>query len=872
VKKYSACSKDFNLSLIVCFKPRTFHALTKATMGGHCMLFFYRLWRTFKSPAMGVVIDWRSLMRATTNRSLVVMVLTALFLIPSVAEAKEETDNNFAVAEQEARVEVPNLAQIIPLATVLSGRLATLENDIAILSQDVSEFENRFAVIEKNLRGPYDELQKLKDTKDYKYKKLVTLSGEITREHKLFDGISRPLSKSIRKVGAWRKEWLAEKKRWNEWQSFMTQEGIFDQLKGAFETANETIETALKLLVPQLESMLAIQTKAGNIQTQIYILDGEIDRLISTGRRSDLTGKYLPLFSFEYFSQYKGEMLYQMLRGLDEVTLPDRHSLARSGWIVFLQFFFSLVAIIAVYRNQQVLKDHKRWQFLLARPYSTGLFVGAMATMGFYDYIGVTLFWKQTVHAICMISLARMVGGTGQTHEKLRLFYGLIVVLLITRILDLISLPLPLFRLYIVLTAVLGIVFCSRWTERSRRRNESGLYTRLFRLLSLFLVVIIIAELFGKHGLAYYLLISSFITIFLVVAFLFFGLIIRGVFEWLFSTSLLRRAAMLHKDANTMVRQAKVFVDIVVWGLLLLPALLLTWRVYDSFGEAYQGLMAFGFKLGSQKISIGLVITAVGILYATFVASWTFQKVLIDQVLARRNVEMGVRHAMARLAHYVIVFLGFLFVLSALGLEVTKLTIMLSALSVGIGFGLQGIANNFVSGIILLFERPVRVGDLVQMGDRWATIKRIGLRSTTVITVEDSELIVPNANLVNDEVTNWTRSNRRARFEILVGVAYGSDIPLVLKTLMACAKEHPKVAKTHEPQVLFQGFGNSSLDFALRAWVYDIDYRLSTMSELRQEIDRRFREAKIVIPFPQRDLHVCSVDESIDSRPRETTE
>jgi small-conductance mechanosensitive channel len=805
----------------------------------------------------------------TTNRILGVALLMLVFLISSQVAAQELSQHDSPPGE--LLVEVPDLADIIPLATELSGRLAALENDIVSLSQRVSEFEKKYAVIEKNLKGPYDQLQKLKGTKEYRYKKLMALRGAITEEHKLFGEISSPLSRSIRQVEDWRKEWLEEKKRWNEWQSSMIQEGTFDHLKSAFAKANETIDTALKLLIPQLESMLTIQKKASNIQTQIYILDGEIDNLISTGQGRDLTGQYLPLYSFQYFSQYNIELWYQVLRGLDEIVWPDRHSLARNGWVFVLQAFLSLLTIITVYQNRQVLKDHKRWQFVVARPYSMGLFVGAMVTLPLYEYIGVTPFWKQIVHTICAISLARLVGVTAQTFEKLRFIYGLIAVLLITRILDFIHLPLPLFRLYIVLSALVGLVFCFRWAVESGRRKDSGLYTKLFRLFSLFLVVIIGAEVFGKHGLAYYLFMSSFTTILLVVAFFFFGFLIRGVLEWLFRTFLPRRAVTLHKDTDTTIRQAKVFVDIGIWGLLLLPALLMVWGVYDTFVASFQGLMTFGFELGSQRISVGLVITAVGILYATFVASWASQKLLSDQVLARRNVEMGVRHAMAKLVHYFILFVGFLLALSALGLEVTKLTIMLSALSVGIGFGLQGVANNFVSGIILLFERPVRVGDLVQIGGRWAIIQRIGLRSTTVTTVEDSDLIIPNANLVNEEVTNWTLSNRRARFDISVGVAYGSDVSLVLETLMACAKEHPRVAKTHEPQVLFQGFGESSLDFALRAWVYDINYRVRTMSELHQEIDRKFREAKIVIAFPQRDLHFCSMDESITLRPQETT-
>ena len=150
----------------------------------------------------------------------------------------------------------------------------------------------------------------------------------------------------------------------------------------------------------------------------------------------------------------------------------------------------------------------------------------------------------------------------------------------------------------------------------------------------------------------------------------------------------------------------------------------------------------------------------------------------------------------ARLVHYVIIFVGFLLALSALGFEITKLTIMLSALGVGIGFGLQGVVNNFVSGLILLFERPVRVGDTIEIDGKWAEIKRIGLRATTVQTFDQADVIIPNADLVTNQVTNWTLSNRRVRLIIPVGVAYGSDVPLVMETLMACAKDNEMVAET----------------------------------------------------------------------------
>ena len=164
-----------------------------------------------------------------------------------------------------------------------------------------------------------------------------------------------------------------------------------------------------------------------------------------------------------------------------------------------------------------------------------------------------------------------------------------------------------------------------------------------------------------------------------------------------------------------------------------------------------------------------------------------------------------------------------------------------------------------------------RANDTIEIDGKWAEIKRIGLRATTVQTFDQADVIIPNADLVANQVTNWTLSNRRVRLTVPVGVAYGSDVPLVMEKLTECANENAMVVKTPAPQVLFLSFGESSLDFELRVWVLDADHRLKVKSELHQEIDRRFREAEIEIAFPQRDLHLRSVDESVILRPPETT-
>ncbi|MGV7225012.1 MAG: mechanosensitive ion channel family protein, partial [Nitrospinales bacterium] len=352
-------------------------------------------------------------------------------------------------------------------------------------------------------------------------------------------------------------------------------------------------------------------------------------------------------------------------------------------------------------------------------------------------------------------------------------------------------------------------------------------------------------------------------SIITVLVFVLFMYMIQGGVEWLFRISLLRQASVLYSDdTNLIIRRVTRYIDITICGLVLLPSILMIWGVYDNLEEAIRGLLAIGFNLGSQRISVGMIIVAISILYGSFLVSWIVQKLFIEVALRKRQVDQGIRYSMERLIHYIILLIGFLFALSILGFEVSKITILLSALGVGIGFGLQGVVNNFVSGLILLFERPVRVGDTIELNGRWAEIHRIGLRSTTIKTFDEADVIIPNADLTTNQVTNWTLTNRLVRLTIPVGVAYGSDVPLVIKTLADCAKEHEMIATFRPAQVLFLSFGESSLDFELRVWVKDADNRLEVMSALHQEIDRRFRENKIEIAFPQRDLHLRSADES----------
>jgi small-conductance mechanosensitive channel len=189
-----------------------------------------------------------------------------------------------------------------------------------------------------------------------------------------------------------------------------------------------------------------------------------------------------------------------------------------------------------------------------------------------------------------------------------------------------------------------------------------------------------------------------------------------------------------------------------------------------------------------------------------------------------------------------------------------QFALVAGALGVGIGFGLQTIVSNFISGLILIFERPIKIGDTVEVGTLLGRVRRIGIRSSTVRTFDGAEVIVPNNDLITGQVVNWTLSDQMRRIEVKVGLAYGTDPNLVLELLMGVAIKHEKALDNPAPYALFLGFGDSSLDFALRFWTADFENWITTASEVTVGVNDALKEAGLEIPFPQQDLHVRSID------------
>ncbi|WP_417824708.1 mechanosensitive ion channel domain-containing protein [Thalassospira lucentensis] len=280
----------------------------------------------------------------------------------------------------------------------------------------------------------------------------------------------------------------------------------------------------------------------------------------------------------------------------------------------------------------------------------------------------------------------------------------------------------------------------------------------------------------------------------------------------------------------------------------------------DVAGQAFIGIQVGGFNISLRTILIAVMMFVIVLGLMRF-----FQRMLSTRVLPNTKLDEGLQHSVSAIFGYVGICLAVLLAISAAGLDLSNLAIIAGAISVGIGFGMQSIVNNFVSGLILLVERPIKVGDWIVVGADQGFVKDIRVRATEIETFDRSSIVIPNSELISNRVLNWTLKERSGRGIIKIGVSYGSDVEKVREILIEMADKRREILSYPAPQVVFMDFGASSLDFELRYFLRDIGDVLAVASSIRFELVQRFRDEGVEVPFPQRDLNLRDIDKLTDA-------
>jgi small-conductance mechanosensitive channel len=422
--------------------------------------------------------------------------------------------------------------------------------------------------------------------------------------------------------------------------------------------------------------------------------------------------------------------------------------------------------------------------------------------------------------------------------------------------------PLPTVARAVFLVALAIGLGLAIWLPRRLHRAGDGPWARrAAKVAALGLALALLAELGGWANLATLLgrgiLAAAVLAVILYAAVL--GLepvLVRGL-----STAVFQRSHLFARNTAVLarrVRYALCWLGAAAWIALVLRAV----GMRDTVSQMLGTLLQSGVSVGSLSLSIGAVLAFVLTLVAAMLLARLVNAVLEEDVYPRRSLPRGIPFVLSTLVRYGVYSLGFFAALAAAGVHLSQLTILLGGLSVGVGLGLQDLVKNFAAGLTLLVERRVHVDDALQIPGQevFGRVRSIGLRATVVRSWNGSEVVVPNADLTSAAITNWTLSDRLCRVEVPVGVAYGTDPERVLTLLLDAVRSIDRLLAEPAPQALFKGFGESSLDFVVRAWS-DEGYEnlLSVTSELALAVHRVLVEAGITIPFPQRDLHLASV-------------
>ncbi|MFO7588092.1 MAG: mechanosensitive ion channel [Gemmatimonadota bacterium] len=552
------------------------------------------------------------------------------------------------------------------------------------------------------------------------------------------------------------------------------------------------------------------------------------------------------------------------VRAFRESIDAGRHRVA----LHLLIFLATLLAVVGLRTRVREWPDEAGTdaaRFVLGRPWAAAFLIALLATGWVYPHASMLVF--ELAFLASAVAVVRLVPA-GVPAPVRRAVHALVLLAAVTRAAALLP-PVGLARRVVLLAiAVLSLVLLLAIRQGLRERaspGRRGAWERLggsaVGLAIPLLAASVLLNAAGWSDLAALLVVGTVTAAYLAVVLGLAAMVLAGIVRGLLVGPLARRSRA--------ISAARVHIQrIAVGSIRLLAFLLWTRGALAAFGLDRALLGGIGavltreFSIGAVEVSLGRVALFGFVIWLAVQLGRIVKALLRDDLFPRLAMSAGRADAYATLAHWAILLAGILFAAASAGFGGSQLAVIAGALSLGIGFGLQNIVNNFVSGFILIFEQPIKAGDKIEIRpiNLLGEVKRIGIRSSTIRTFDGADVIVPNSNVIQSEVVNWTLSDPTRRVQLDVGLAYGTPPEEVIRLLESVAKSDPHVLPSPEPFALFTGFGESSLDFRLFAWSATFDDSLRLRSRLAVAVERALREAGFEIPFPQRDLHLRSVE------------
>jgi small-conductance mechanosensitive channel len=623
------------------------------------------------------------------------------------------------------------------------------------------------------------------------------------------------------------------------------------------------IGAARKLAEERRSRVLAMQQ---SIATQSSLISTEIDHLNKAkaqSQRSLFEQDSLPLWKIQGVKQSDPSVGKVFSQSYDDGNRLKAFISAKRVPLVGILlltllavvFFFRLKRSLGITTAESNLYNHTS---LSQRPFSFALLIFLIAML--------PLLYDAPNIAVSIVNLIGIVPVIRLLKPRLRKIFqqmvvALVIAVLVLAVIKVLQLSFWLKRdLFALFTVALVAVFA--WLAHKARQERHGAKTVLLAT-SVGIVLLLIALLgnvFGYIGLSDLLthatLIGAYRAVNLYTVFVVGVILLESVLQADGSAQRIASVPERHRVVQRL-RLALGAVLILIW----LHSALKLFGVREDFYAAIRDALKHQIHIGSATFDVSNLVAFVLTLLLGFLIASVIRAILGDAILPRLKLAHGLPNAIATITHYVLLVFIVLLALAAAGVELSKFTLLTGALGVGLGFGLQNIVNNFVSGLILLFERPVRIGDILEIGQVSGQVTKIGVRSTSLHAFDGSDLIIPNAKLISEQVVNWTLTGTRRQVVLNVPVAYGADPTQVRDLLSETAESHPQVLDFPKPVAFFLGFGDSALNFEVRFWAPRPDTVGDLKSDVALNIATALKDAGFTVPVPRRDLHITTTDQ-----------
>jgi len=778
---------------------------------------------------------------------------------PDAAVAKPAEAKSIPIAEIPQRADEDEVfAKEVIERSASADKTAALADELAILKRNVGALEARIHG-ERLAALPLANLETLDRYLRFLDRELRALQAELQQ-------MVRPTSEAASEIVRRRKLWLDTRDDIASDQLLTLTQRI-DSLLKEFALAEKALAQPLAQQLALSRDTAAVLARTGKAMSIVRAQIAGIDRKLF---QRDTAGLFSALAQADLTRKLGMGTLADDLRA--EIEFMDEFDRSFGGintsvlWLGLL----SLPVFVGVsWRARKAIAANPaltRHPLALMRPVSAWLLL-CLATLVVINFLGPTTMLKALL-ALAWVPIMRL-----QPERMRSLLGGWVylsgVFLLLHLFGQLIGGLTLLYRLVVLLNGLLMLAALAGLLWRLRQAGASP-RSRLQRTVHRLAVggcaaiaVAVVANLAGNITLAAMLtdatLISGYLGLFLLAA----GSVVRSWAAFVFRP-VAEKLTSEADHAGALMQELSRLFD---FGVMLawLYGTLDAFRVLRPLRAWLAAAFAWKLNFGNIAITVGGTVLFALSVYLSFWVAKTVRGILAEDVLPRMSLPRGVANSASTMTYYLLLMLGLVVALAAAGFEVSQLAIVLGALSLGIGLGLQTVVNNFVSGLILMFERPIQPGDTVEVAGTVGTVREIGMRATTFTTFEGADVVVPNGMLLSEKLINWTLTSNTRRVDIPVGVAYGSDPEKVRTLLLEVAQRTERVVHQPPPAVWFTGFGASSLDFSVRVWTR-LDDHPGVRSALGLAIHDALRDAGIEIPFPQQDLHLKSVERGVFDR------